>query len=133
MPTQNLRQKLRAAKTIQQVYDCIPPIECKQKCQDCCGPILMTKPEWDKIKAHLGHTPKGTPCLTCPMLAPNGKCTIHHIRPAICRLYGTTPSMRCEHGCKPHQHLSDNEGHMILNRIEQIADKITKQSENPNA
>ncbi|WP_245589227.1 zinc/iron-chelating domain-containing protein [Chitinimonas koreensis] len=37
---------------------------------------------------------------SCPYLGKDG-CTVYPDRPLICRLFGTTPRLRCPNGCAP--------------------------------
>jgi Fe-S-cluster containining protein len=56
--------------------------------------------------------PVGIPC---PYLGDTG-CTIHPVRPLICRLYGTSPSYLCKMGVRPVQLLHEDEEADIFRR-----------------
>ena len=50
----------------------------------------------------------------CPALSravvPSGRCTVHGVRPMICRLWGVAAAMLCPHGCAPTgEHLGDRQ------------------------
>ena len=47
----------------------------------------------------------------------NGLCTIHPMRPMICRVWGLTPSMPCPHGCIPSRVLPDKEAHIMMTEV----------------
>lgn len=96
---------------IRQLYDQVPDIDCKGLCWNSCGPIDMSDAERNHISAKHGiaiqpYTPErdarwraGEP-LHCTALVDN-RCTIHQDRPLICRLWGTTETVICPHGCVP--------------------------------
>lgn len=106
---------------IDKLYSLIPSIKCQGKCQESCGPILMSRMEWKRIIKRVGHEPKSEKLLDpCPMLnQESGQCTVYAIRPAICRLWGVVEKMRCPWGCVPERYLQDPEAHMILDKVEQ--------------
>jgi len=110
-------------KNLDALYGELPKINCQGKCQESCGPIFMSGPEWQRIIRRLGYEPKGRPDLTCPMLKSDGKCSVYHIRPAICRLWGIVDVMPCPWGCKPERYLTKMEGHAFLNRIDSMVEK----------
>lgn len=120
---------------IEQVYNLVPRLECKGKCQESCGPIDMSDRERDIIKEfciknnityhHIEHVTidkllqdfaKSDAELMCPFLKEN-KCSIYQVRPLICRLWGNVDSMPCLWGCKPTRMLSEKEGHSLLEML----------------
>lgn len=88
-------------RKLDELYATLPTVDCKGLCHECCGPVLMSREEWVRIKQRLGRTPVGRADLRCPMLTADNKCSVHDIRPTICRLWGAVPEMPCPHGCKP--------------------------------
>ena len=104
-------------KNVDLLYARLPELECKQLCQESCGPILMSKIEWERIIERLGYEPVGDASLKCPMLAQDGKCSVYDIRPAICRLYGMVKKLACEHKCVPKRWVSDDEARKLLAKI----------------
>lgn len=113
------RYKPSASERLQSIYDALPVLKCQARCQEACGPIVMTKFEWERIQARLGYTPVGDASLNCPMLDPGmGTCTVYDIRPAICRLFGMVETLRCKWGCIPERYLTHDDGHAILAQIE---------------
>jgi uncharacterized protein len=77
---------------IDSIYAKLPKLDCKGLCQECCGPINMSRLEWHRIVRRLGFDPEPTQDqindLRCPMLTTQGKCSVYGIRPLICRLWG---------------------------------------------
>lgn len=100
-----IRLPVIALNAIDRLYATIPSANCKGLCQECCGPVMMTRLEWDRITARMGKVMRPTPeqeaKLACPMLADDGKCSVYDIRPVVCRIWGVTPDMPCPFGCKP--------------------------------
>lgn len=97
------------ADRLDAIYAILPKMECKGLCQECCGPILMTRLEWKRIKS--ANKGKPTPIkkdLRCPLLK-DGRCSVYGVRPLICRLWG----------CKPERMLTDEEVADIFKAIEE--------------
>lgn len=107
---------------IDRLYATLPHIECQRRCQKYCGPILMSKAESDRIAERIGRTPQDNEDLSCPMLSLMGNCKIYDIRPAICRIYGLTKSLRCQFGCTPERWLDDAEARRMLRKIHKLSD-----------
>ena len=114
-------------KRLKLVYDCIPKLECKRKCEECCGPIHMSYVEWVLVQRTLGYKPEGK-SLECPMLK-DGRCSVYEVRPLICRLWGNVEEMKCEHGCKPDRYLTEEESEMLINEMQLISKEITNSGE----
>lgn len=117
------RPRLSSERALEEIYAEIPEIpDCSGGCAVACGPIAMFKGEWERVKRSKGHTPKLAPgSLTCPMLSPTGRCTVYTVRPFICRLWGTTQTLKCHLGCEPTRWLSTAEARDIFQRICDIA------------
>ena len=110
----------------------IPDIECKGKCHESCGGIMVSREEQDLIRdwcrkngvryhplpqnpiTLLRQALNGS-CSACKYLTEDKRCSIHPVRPVICRLFGVTESMPCPFGCKPDRTLAAEEGYMMLN------------------
>lgn len=93
---------------LQEVYDQIPPMaSCKGHCWNSCGPIPMSGRERQRIREagyritleDVARKHDGT--FWCDALTSEGRCGVYAIRPAVCRLWGTTPALRCPWGCEP--------------------------------
>lgn len=103
----------------------IPKINCQKKCQECCGPILMTGLEMARTLKRLEAPPKGTEDLTCPMLnRTTGECRVYSVRPLICRLWGVAQGMECPWGCKPERYLTKAEAHDLLHRVDDLSQRM---------
>lgn len=103
------------------LYAELPAIECRRLCTQACGPIAMSKLEWQRIRTRIGRPPQVDECLTCSLLS-GDRCSARDIRPLICRLFGLVDNelMRCPFGCVPTRWLSDAEARRFLNRAAQI-------------
>lgn len=91
------------------LYDQVPDVGCKGLCADACtaidgGPrelVRMTRagvrlpPREEAIIAT-----ETKPGWRCPALV-DGQCSVYRVRPMICRLWGASEDMPCEHGCRP--------------------------------
>ena len=109
-----IRERLAALEAL---YDSLPRLECKGLCHESCGPVVMTKIEWDRIRKAMGYTPTLGKDLTCPMLNRETlRCRVYRYRPMICRLWGMVAHkyMRCPHGCEPKRWLTDDESRALL-------------------
>lgn len=78
-------------KILQNIYDEIPSFQCKEGCSDCCGPVILSKYESDRLKGKETNTGVG-----CRYLK-DGKCSVYEIRPFICRIFGVLNDLKCPH------------------------------------
>ena len=100
-------------KSLQDVYDAVPRIDCKGLCHGACGPVPATRREIETINA-ASLIPFGTRADGyCSMLA-GGRCSVYAQRPLLCRLWGVLKKMRCPHGCEPERWLSDAQSTELL-------------------
>ncbi len=135
---QNRRLK-RSLRALDALYATLPTLKCQGKCQESCGPIMMTPLEAIRLKDRVGplhpvnflrrddviivHSPK----LTCPLLdTQTGRCTVYEIRPTICRLWGLVKKMRCPFGCVPSRWLTDKEAGNVLRAARYRSDEVEK-------
>jgi Fe-S-cluster containining protein len=109
------------AARIDALYERIPKLNCQRKCQECCGPIFMSRLEWQRICSQLRRVPQGRADLNCPMLKNGTDCRVYAIRPAVCRLWGVVEAMRCPWGCEPDRWLAEEESREILAELESIS------------
>ncbi len=99
---------------IEDIYGLIPEIQCIPGCKKCCtefGVPSRTRVEDERIKKHLrdhGLELKQAEGTTCPYVCEEG-CSIHPIRPLICRLYGNSPNYRCKMGASSLRPLNEDE------------------------
>lgn len=77
----------------------LPPMRCDPGCERCCGFVAVNRDEFERIRriaGAMGVTPQrsGT---RCPLYI-DGRCSVYHARPLVCRLFGHTPSLNCPRG-----------------------------------
>lgn len=116
------RNRLAALRAL---YDEIPAINCQGTCWDSCGPLPLLKLEQDHIRTTTGqvvphvsevrHRPYICPALTMLRL-----CSVHEVRPLICRLWGVVENLKCNFGCRPGRYLTVIEGYELLARAEEL-------------
>lgn len=114
---------------LKNVYESLPKIVCKKLCQESCGPIIVGAQERKEIADYLGYDPfiekkeilekfKDGKILdyNCPMLD-SGSCSIHNIRPLICRLYGVVKGMQCRFGCVPKKFMKASKARDLIKKV----------------
>lgn len=107
-------------RALEAIYAELPDVPCKGLCFGSCSFIAMSEAEHQRIRKEGGvaiemhHAP-------CPALDFAGRCSVHELRPLICRLYGATPALRCPHGCKPSRWLTNDEVADLIDRLDAIA------------
>lgn len=132
-------------REIEGIYREVPELKCKELCQECCGPIAMTKLEFSRIRERTAEPINARlmplvfgngqnlgravlfDCVTCPLLK-DGRCSIYDIRPLICRIWGAVQAMRCPHGCTPKRWLSPRESFRLLSRARALSEKIERRN-----
>lgn len=99
-------------KRIRNAYRRLPEIECKGHCWNSCGPIDMHPAEREAIRERGVEIQPFThersqrwamnEPLHCNALTDDLRCSVHDVRPLICRLWGVVKGMdmECPHGCK---------------------------------
>jgi Fe-S-cluster containining protein len=104
------------------IYARLPTIDCRGLCAISCGPILLTKPEADRMKAaHPERRPLRTVPIACTYLTKHKRCSVYAVRPLICRVWGLVKRMSCMHGCVPDRWLTDHEFVDLAAEIEAFA------------
>ncbi len=86
---------------LDRAYAMVPDVQCKGLCQECCGPVVASFAEEDRLRDRHGATidfDKTT--LTCTLLV-QGRCSVYADRPLLCRVWGSVEKMQCPHGCVP--------------------------------
>lgn len=88
--------------SLHRIYSEVPSTNCKGLCVQACGPVMGTPAEVERITERCGSfpLPLADGSLTCNKLD-GGRCSIYADRPLVCRLYGATRELRCQHGCSP--------------------------------
>ncbi len=108
------------------IYAAVPDLVCGRACGSVCttGPIPIGVIEWEGIRDWLGVSPPHGDQSTwvCPFYA-DGACTIHPVRPLICRLWGAVEDMRCPHGCTPERFLTRGEAEDLLRAVYALGGK----------
>ena len=112
-----------ALQELDALYATLPTITCQRRCQVVCGLIILTKMEWLQITRRLGYRPHGKADCVCPMLK-QGRCSVHAIRPTICRLWGVTDIMPCPWGCQPDRWLTEVESDLLLAQVEALSAQL---------
>jgi uncharacterized protein len=109
-------------RELEAIYAEIPETpDCTGACAEACGPIVMFKGEWRRVRRAFRGNPRYVEgSLRCPMLSPTGRCMVYTQRPYICRLWGTTKVLRCPQGCKPTRWLSREEAMDIYRRLAEL-------------
>ena len=101
----------------------IPSFACVPGCHDCCGPVTTSSEEMARLpRKSAAEQEAALAELNCVHLGPDG-CTVYEERPLICRLFGTTPRLRCPNGCGPEQMIdeaAENAVHAYLRRTRQV-------------
>src|SRR5258708_6196795 len=100
---------------IKGIYNEIPAIKCKGLCVEACGPIGMTKVEWDILVDKTGKRPAVDNHGNCIYLK-DGKCSVYENRPLICRLFGTVEDMKCGFDCEV-KFLTREKAHELLSKM----------------
>lgn len=109
----------RERRNLDALYADLPTLDCQGKCAESCGPIAMSRVEWERIVERVGYEPQAREDLTCPLLD-GERCTVYDIRPTICRLWGMVESMPCSWGCRPTRVVGHEEGLIVLRRAGEI-------------
>lgn len=118
-------QYAEAVQALEALYARLPRITCQRQCQEACGPVLMSRLEWLRVRRHAPGKGTLTPALTCPMLR-QGRCAVYGVRPLICRLYGLIddPRMRCPFGCVPERWVTQAEAQALLEEAQEISTRL---------
>ena len=105
-PTRAEREVFAALDAL---YATLPTIACKGVCGiSCQGGILLTDFEARRLQVVTHCKPRTTDARgRCVYLSPGERCTVHPIRPLICRVWGLVKRLSCMHGCVPDRWLDD--------------------------
>lgn len=108
---------------LKQIYDSLPTFTCREGCSWCCGNVPIAPIEILNIakfiKANKVRIRIPTMAhLSCAFMI-RGRCSIYEVRPLYCRLYGVVDDagMKCPHGCKPSQLLTEDEADVIMAKV----------------
>ena len=87
-------------KELSRIYGRLPAFKCREKCGECCGPVMWSLAEEIVIRDYLkkrGLEYRKSKSLLdkCPYLTKDKKCEIYEVRPLICRAYGVVEGLEC--------------------------------------
>jgi hypothetical protein len=117
----------RRLAALEAIYAQVPAVACQRRCGVSCGPMILTDLEARRLQVMTHTKPRTLPLVTneadlrCIYLAPDQRrCTVHAIRPLICRVWGVLKRLSCPFGCVPDRWLSDVEFVQLAQAVEQI-------------
>ena len=105
-------------------YGRVPDIPgCAGHCWISCGPVDASLAERRRLRA--AGVRLADPLAArakvqthwCEALDSAGRCTVYPLRPLLCRLWGTVPSMACPHGCQPDRWLTEEEAAELVREV----------------
>lgn len=123
--------KKKSIEKLEALYKRIPKVECKGLCHQSCTLIPVADIEIKRVKERLHYNPfqlakdamdivKTKKIPLCRALKDN-RCSIYHIRPAICRLYAAAEGLDCPFGCEPKEaKISKHEAYNLIREIEAL-------------
>ncbi len=120
---------------IDDILSTIPAFKCKEGCADCCGPIQLSRLEYHRCVKASGRTAQDVrqhmernlrqQTYQCPLLnKKTNQCSVYEVRPAICRIFGTTKDLPCPHGYAPDaaHMLSEEKAREILSLVNELGE-----------
>ena len=128
------------ADLLRAIYDHVPNIKCKGLCHPTCASIPVQHVEYAHIvvnglveidENHILGVQGGKHIIrrdaskggVCPMLK-DKRCSIHDLRPLICRIYGVAEGLACEFGCKSEGMITRKEVDLLIDELEQINKEV---------
>jgi uncharacterized protein len=127
--------KSKKLRVLREIYASIPSPGCKGLCADACTTIPVFPIEREQLEQAAGRRLPSIPApgtddigaatlmgdevgAPCPLLV-MGRCSAYEQRPLICRAFGSVEGLRCPHGCRPAELVTDEEQ---LAYFEKVAD-----------
>jgi hypothetical protein len=110
-------------RTLKDVYDQVPALNCKGYCSSGCTLIPLYPAEANAIRDAGLEVPSYNEAKgSCSALV-EGRCTIYEHRPLICRLFGNVaPKMKCPYGCKPATlYLTDKQSKKLFEALTKLS------------
>jgi Fe-S-cluster containining protein len=104
---------------LEALYAELPDVPCTGQCFNSCSFIGMSEAEHQHIKNETGVAIEMQQA-PCPALDFAGRCSIHPLRPLICRLFGASEELRCEYGCQPERWLTPEETSELVQRAQDL-------------
>ena len=116
---------LRNHLNLEEIYQKIPRSTCKEGCFACCTNSVQCTPSESVAMGGYLYDAKR---MICSHLI-DGKCSVYENRPFICRMYGASVLLQCEH-CTPERYLSAQETNdlvhaYVLIKTEEETKKMT--------
>ena len=128
--------------SIMALYRRVMSLECKGLCWESCGPVDASNIERERIAAYTKthripfvdlsrerslrvllealNGKANVEELFCPYLVDH-RCSIHSVRPMVCRLWGSIERLPCPHGCEPKGGLlTSQEGYRLMDWSERV-------------
>jgi len=129
-------------QVVERVWAKIPDmLDCKGLCHDSCTVISLSDAENTRIFKKHGFNLSGRIMslltryrmvggeIVCPALDKKTKrCTIYEDRPFVCRLFGTTKTLRCQHGCRPKKWLDPFEAIELQQELEKLSEPESEET-----
>lgn len=77
-------------------YPSLPVMQCDDGCGECCGPVFCRTNERQAVEAYAAanNIQPLRQGISCPWYQ-GGACSVHPVRPWICRYFGHTPTLVC--------------------------------------
>lgn len=99
--------------SLEALYAALPVLECLGLCgHSCAQHVDASAAERTRITQQGVDLDAPTQSGACPALTRTAwgadRCSVHAVRPMICRLWGTAAAMPCPHGCRPEGGLVDD-------------------------
>ena len=115
-----MSKKRKLKSILHKIYARIPETNCKGLCQESCSMIGFTRLEEQVMTQASGQKPFLTNDAVCGYLV-DSRCSVYESRPAICRLFGSTEKLKCEHNCNSDRVLTEPQSHAILGEIDTLS------------
>lgn len=121
-----------AVAALDAIYRQLPTVECTGGCAIACGPIPLTDVEARRLQQATHKKPRTIALVPvvdsrgdtrrdrCVYLTEHERCSVHAIRPLICRVFGVVKRMSCMRGCVPSRWLTDREFLALAQAVERI-------------
>lgn len=97
-------------------------MKCKEGCFKCCGPVLVTEREVERLGLPKGsHSTGARADGACALLGEDGRCTKYDDRPYICKMFGETSVRESIFFCPltegPHKYTEENHDGMCVRML----------------
>ncbi len=110
-------------KALEDLYAEVPAFQCSPGCSLCCGIAPIAPAEIDNIASWIAMNgvkvrTMGIDLLTCPYVV-DDRCSIHPVRPLICRLFGVVEDelWRCPEGGVADKLITKVEADSLIDKV----------------